>query len=188
MTIMQRRGRVPSVSGSLVLVRHGRPDMTDQRPDTWGLADDGIDAARRLGLSLRTVVSKGASTVVCSTERKAVETAVALGFGGVRSDERLREIDRPWYDDQREFLNAARRYLTGAAVHGWESLNDAAARFDSAITELDDSVVVVSHGTVMSAWLSRQIPDLDAVGFWEQLEMPDAWLVDLRARSAYRIA
>jgi broad specificity phosphatase PhoE len=77
MTIMHGRGRVPSVSGSLVLVRHGRPDMTDQRSDTWGLANDGIDAARRLGLSLRTVVSKGASTVVCSTEPKAVETAVA---------------------------------------------------------------------------------------------------------------
>jgi broad specificity phosphatase PhoE len=73
-------------------------------------------------------------------------------------------------------------------VYRWESLDDAAARFDSAITELGDNAVVVSHGTIMSAWLSRQIPDLDAVGFWESLEMPDAWLVDLRARSAHRIA
>lgn len=48
--------------------------------------------------------------------------------------------------------------------------------------------MVVSHGTVMSAWLSRQVLDLDAVGFWEGLEMPDAWLVDLRAGSADRIA
>ncbi len=62
------------------------------------------------------------------------------------------------------------------------------ARFDSAITELGDNAVVVSHGTVMSAWLSQQIPGLDAVGFWEDLQMPDAWLVDLHARSAHRIA
>ena len=175
------------MSGSLVLVRHARPDMADQRPETWGLADDGIDDARRLGLALRGVISKG-STVVCSTERKAVETAVALGFGVVRSDERLREVDRPWYDDQHEFVDAVHRYLTGRAVAGWESLDDAAARFDSAITELGENAVVVSHGTVMSAWLSRQIPDLDTVGFWEGLEMPDAWLVDLRAGSAHRIA
>ena len=177
-----------SVSGSLVLVRHARPDMTDQRPETWGLADDGIDDARRLGLALRGVISSAATVVVCSTEPKAVETAVALGFGIFRSDERLREVDRPWYDDQHEFVDAVHRYLTGRAVPGWESLEDAAARFDSAITELGENAVAVSHGTVMSAWLSRQIPDLDTVGFWEGLEMPDAWLVDLRAGSADRIA
>jgi broad specificity phosphatase PhoE len=177
-----------SVSGSLVLVRHARPDMADQRPGTWGLAADGIDDARRLGLSLRGVVSNEAATVVCSPEPKAVETAVALGFGVVRSDERLGEVDRPWYDDQHEFVDAVHRYLNGRAVSGWELLGDAAARFDSAITELGDRAVVVSHGTIMSAWLSRQIPDLDAVRFWESLEMPDAWMVELRARSAHRIA
>ncbi len=177
-----------SVSGSLVLVRHARPAMTDRRPETWGLADDGVDDARRLGLALRTVSSTRSATVVCSIEPKAVETAAALGVGAVRSDARLGEVDRPWHDDRHEFVDAVHRYLRGAAVAGWEPLDDAAARFGSAITELGDSAVVVSHGTVMSAWLSRQIPDLDAVGFWENLEMPDAWLVDLGARSAHRIA
>lgn len=162
--------------------------MTDHRPETWGLADVGINDARRLGLSLRTVVSTPASTVVCSTEPKAVETAVALRVGVVRSDERLREVDRPWYHDRREFEDAVHRYLGGAVVPGWEPLDDAAARFGSVITELGDRTVVVSHGNLMSAWLDRQIPDLDAVGFWEDLEMPDAWLVDLHARSAHRIA
>jgi broad specificity phosphatase PhoE len=177
-----------SVSRSLLLVRHARPDMTDHRPETWGLAKDGIDDARRLGLALRTTISTRTSTVVCSTEPKAVETAAALDVGTVRSDERFCEVDRPWHVDQHEFVDAVHRYLRGAAVPGWESLDDAAARFQTAITELGDSGVVVSHGTIMSAWLSRQIPDLDAVGFWESLEMPDTWLVDLRTRSAHRIA
>ena len=176
------------MSRSLVLVRHARPDMTDHRPKAWGLADDGIDDARRLGLSLRTVVSNEAPIVVCSTEPKAFETAGALGFGGVRCDERLCEVDRPWYDDQHEFVGAVHRYLTGRTVPGWEPLDDAAARFGSVITVLGDGAVVVSHGTVMSAWLSQWILDLDAVGFWEDLEMPDAWLVNLGARSAHRIA
>ena len=177
-----------SVSGSLVFVRHARPDMTDHRPETWGLADDGADDARRLGLALRTAISTRASTVVCSTEPKAVETAAALGVGAVRSDARLCEVDRPWHDDRHEFVVAVHRYLRGEAVPGWESLDDAVARFDSAVTELGHGAIVVSHGTVMSAWLSRQVPDLDAVGFWANLEMPDAWLVDLGARSAHRIA
>lgn len=119
---------------------------------------------------------------------KAVETAVALGVGAVRSDERLREVERRWYDDRREFEDAVHRYLSGAVVPGWEPLDDAVARFGSVITELGDDTVVVSHGTVMSAWLDRQIPDLDAVAFWEDLAMPDAWLVDLHARSVHRIA
>ncbi len=176
------------VSGTLLLVRHARPDMTERRPETWGLADDGIGDARRLGLALRTAISARTSTVVCSTEPKAVETAAALGFRSVRSDARLCEVDRPWHDDGHEFVDLVHRYLRGAAVPEWEPLDDAVARFDSAITELGDSTVVVSHGTVMSAWLSPQIPDLDAVGFWQNLEMPDAWLVDLGARSAHRVA
>jgi hypothetical protein len=40
----------------------------------------------------------------------------------------------------------------------------------------------------MSAWLGRLIPGLDAIRFWANLEMPDAWLVDLGNRSAHRIA
>ena len=177
-----------SGTGSLVLVRHARPDMADHRPETWRLADDASDDARRLGLAVRTVISERACTVVCSTEPKAAETAVALGVGVVRSDERLREVERRWYDNRREFEDAVHRYLTGRAVPGWEPLDDAVARFGSVITELGGGTVVVSHGTVMSAWLDRQIPDLDAVAFWEDLEMPDAWLVDLHARSVHRIA
>jgi broad specificity phosphatase PhoE len=163
--------------------------MIDDRPETWGLADGGSDDARRLGLTLRTTIADRAWTVASSTEPKAVETAAALGFGAARTDQRFGEVGRPWYDDQQEFEDAARRYLTGGLVSGWESLDDAAARFDAAVDALGGhGAVVVSHGTIMSAWLGRLIPGLDAIRFWANLEMPDAWLVDLRARSAHRIA
>ena len=162
--------------------------MADQQPGRWALASDGIEDARRLGLSLRDVVADGAVTVVCSTERKAIETAEALGVGNVHHDQRLREVDRPWYDVERSFEVAVRQYLTGVPMPGWESLDDAVARFGSAISDLDDACIVVSHGTVMSAWLGQQIPDLDAVSFWDELQMPDAWLVDLDIGSVQRIA
>ncbi len=129
-----------------------------------------------------------AATVASSNERKAIETAEALGLGGVHSDERLREVDRPWYDDERSFHQAVRRYLTGVPVAGWESLDAAAARFGSAIADLGDTRIVVSHGTIISAWLNRQFHDLDAVGFWDELQMPDAWFVDLDKREVHRIA
>ena len=31
----------------------------------------------------------------------------------------------------------------------------------------------------MSAWLGHRVPGLDPVGFWDQLRVPDAHLVDL---------
>jgi broad specificity phosphatase PhoE len=126
--------------------------------------------------------------VVSSTEPKAIKTAEALGLGGVRHDDRLGEVARPWYEDEGSFRTEALRYLSGEAVAGWESRDDAAARFGTAISELDGHCVVVSHGTIMSAWLSRHVSDLDAPDFWDHLEMPDAWIVDLGDRSARRIA
>ncbi len=162
--------------------------MADQQPGRWALADDGIDDARRLGLVLHDVVADGAVTVVCSTERKAIETAEALGVGDVQHDERLREVERPWYDVEQSFDVAVRHYLTGVPIAGWEPLDGAVARFGFAVPDFDDTCIVVSHGTVMSAWLGRQLPDLDAASFWGQLRMPDAWLVDLNTESVQRIA
>jgi broad specificity phosphatase PhoE len=174
-------------SGSLILVRHARPDMVDQRPGTWPLADDGTDDARRLGSSLRALVSGEAPTVVCSTEPKAIQTAEALDLGVVRPDHRLCEVDRPWYDTQGSFGAAVRHYLSGAAIAGWEPLDDAVARFVAAVADCVGPLIAVSHGTVMSAWLGRQIPHLDSVTFWNELRMPDAWLVDRATESAHRI-
>ena len=162
--------------------------MADQLPGGWALAGDGIEDARRLGLSLRDVVGDGAVTVVCSTERKAIETAEALGVGNVHHDQRLREVDRPWYDRERSFEVAVRHYLTGVPMPGWEPLDDAVARFGFAISDRVGTCIVVSHGTVMSAWLGQQMPDLDAVNFWDQLRMPDAWLIDLNTETVLRIA
>jgi broad specificity phosphatase PhoE len=171
---------------SLIVVRHARPHESGERPATWTLSADGLDHARRLGATLRAVVAD--TTVVSSTEPKAIETAEALGFGEVHRDERLREVGRPWYNDRQSFTHAARQYLSGVPVAGWESLDDAVARFGSAISELDGACIAVSHGTVMSAWLSRQVSAFDAAVFWNQLEMPDAWRVDLGARTLRRVA
>jgi broad specificity phosphatase PhoE len=137
--------------GSLILVRHARPDMSGQRPGTWALADDGIDDARQLGIALSDLVTTGVDGVLSSTEPKANETAAALGLGAVHPDERLREVDRPWYDDQTSFSMAARRYLSGVPVAGWEPLDDAVSRFGTAVSGLDGMHIVVSHGTVRTA-------------------------------------
>jgi broad specificity phosphatase PhoE len=164
----------------LILVRHARPQvMPDQPPASWALSANGLQDARQLGDRLRET-QPGVNSVVCSNERKAIETAEALGLGEVRIDRRLREVERPWYENEPLFREAVQQYLAGKPVVGWEVFAEAVARFDAACSEVAEGEVVVSHGTVMSAWLSHTVgPSFDTTAFWEQLRLPDAWLFEL---------
>jgi hypothetical protein len=47
--------------------------------------------------------------------------------------------------------------------------------------------VVVTHGTVLSLWLGSVLPDFDALAFWSDLRMPDAFAVTTSAGSVDRI-
>ncbi len=109
--------------------------------------------------------------MACSDERKAVETAAAIGRG-FTVDARLREIERPYASNEQDFRSLVLRYLCGEAVEGWESHASALARFESAATG-----IVVSHGTVMSLFVSARC-GVDAADFWTELRMPDAWQLD----------
>ena len=87
--------------------------------------------------------------------------------------------------------DAVASYLAGKPVEGWEALDAAVDGFDGAVAELVSSsapgvVVVVSHGTVMSAWLAHKVPGIDPVGFWKGLQLPDAWRVDLELGTVER--
>ncbi|HVE91328.1 MAG TPA: hypothetical protein VNE62_03360 [Actinomycetota bacterium] len=108
--------------------------------------------------------------VVSSDERKAVETADALGRDFF-IDSRLREVSRPWIQDPNKFHADTRRYLAGDALAGWEPQSEALARF----AEAADGIVV-SHGTVMSLFVASRIR-IDPVRFWSRLTFPDAWEV-----------
>ena len=146
---------------ALILVRHGpaRPDP-DSPPHEWPLLD------REAGAVLACLLPP--VPVVCSDERKAVETAEAMGRT-FSIDGRLREVSRPWIGDRDDFGSAVRRYLGGEVLPGWEPQSEALARF----TEAAEGIVV-SHGTVMSLFVASQVK-VDPIAFWSDLTMPDAW-------------
>jgi hypothetical protein len=112
--------------------------------------------------------------VLASTERKAIDTAEALALGHVTTSPAFCEVTRPWYDDADALAGDAQRWFAGEAVDGWEPFVDAVARFGRG---LDGQSVVVTHGTVMTAWLLSQRIVKDAFAFWRDLRMPDAWEV-----------
>jgi broad specificity phosphatase PhoE len=155
----------------VILVRHAKSAVDPTTPAAqWALSDEGVDGATELGRHLK------GTTVVASTERKAIETAAALGPVAVTTSPAFCEVERPWYNGESELRHYVADWFSGTPVKGWESRGDAIARFARGIEEFDpDGLVIVTHGTVMTAWLSSIGAVDDALAFWSDLRMPDAW-------------
>lgn len=158
---------------TIVLVRHGRPDIRmDQPAPTWQLREDGRADVLRLAETL-----PNAPVVISSDEPKAVQTAeIVHGVvgGDLRLDGRLREAKRPdvWTTD---YEVRAARYLTRGHEPGWEPAHVVRNRVVEAADELPAGAVLVGHGlslTLYTATLAR----FDHVSFWRQLRLPDAWI------------
>jgi broad specificity phosphatase PhoE len=66
---------------------------------------------------------------------------------------------------------------------GWESPSHAASRFAAAIAEhRSDTMVVATHGMVLTAWLvsiGHVEGGQPAARFWEAMALPDVVVVDL---------
>jgi broad specificity phosphatase PhoE len=146
---------------ALILVRHGptQPDPTVSA-FRWPLVSG--EACVALGASLPHL------PVTCSDERKAIETARAIGRR-YSVDPRLREVVRPWVDDPLAFEDACRRYLSGISVPEWEPQHAALARFTDAARG-----IVISHGTILSLYVGANT-SVDPFTFWKSLQMPDAY-------------
>ena len=160
----------------MFLVRHARPIVDpSQPPAEWALSQEGTDAASHLGRLLGT-----AATVVSSTEAKAIATAAALDLGEVTVDAALGEVSRPWYEDGKLLRRDVETWFAGDDVEGWESRATAVERFNQALRQAEpEGLVVVTHGTVMTAWLQEFGAVSNALRFWTNLRQPDAWRVDL---------
>jgi broad specificity phosphatase PhoE len=159
----------------VILVRHAMPAADASVPyDEWTLTP----AARAAAAAL--LVPRGVR-MLCSTERKAVETAQAIG-GALVLDARVGETRRPheWRDD---FRSLARAYVAGTRHPGWEAHADVVARFDAAIRE-HRPAVVVTHGQAMTLWLHSVGAIKDPVAFWSALTFPDAVRLDGGASAA----
>lgn len=173
-----------------IFVRHSQPEIApEQPPGRWPLSASGRIKATQLGETLARVIGEAPVRVIASAEAKAVETAELLGLGPVHVDDRLGEVAKPWYPSPEDHRRAAIAYLSGQPVTGWESQVEALNRFASAFEEVtDEDVVVVTHGTVLSLWLTQQITDFDPGDFWLGLGMPDAYEMDGESGSVKRVA
>jgi len=144
--------------------------------ESWGLS---VDGRARAAAAHEVAWHPGVRRIVSSTERKAVETAEALGAAvgvvpGV--DVELGEIDRSATGSLPldEFEDVVGRFFAEPerSVRGWERAVDAQDRIVRAVRRLSreagGAVTVVSHGAVGALLLA----DLQGVPISRALDQP----------------
>jgi broad specificity phosphatase PhoE len=173
----------------VVLIRHAEPLVALETPGAeWPLTEKGRKDATVLGPSL---AGRSASAIVLtSPERRARETAslaLPLVVAGVR--DQLSEVGKPWYSSTDEHTNAVAKYLKGELVKGWERREYVISRIVQLKSDFEssESLVLVSHGLLLTTWLDHEIGLKDSLSFWSNLRMPDAWVADFADKSLERI-
>ena len=178
---------------ALLLVRHAAPTIDpDNPPPTWPLSDAGRAAAAGLAGRLASFAPVAA---VASPEPKALETAqiLAAPFGlAVAEDEGFAEHHRPDLPfGSREAFEARMAAFFAEPTtpfFGGESADQAHARFAAALERhAARPLLVASHGTVLSLYLSRRL-GLDPLALWKGLALPEAFILDAAGRLLARIA
>jgi broad specificity phosphatase PhoE len=173
----------------LVLVKHAMPVVVDGvTPARWVLADAGRRDAAALAEQL---ARAGIARVVASEEPKARETGRILAERlGVPCETRtgLHEHDRSNVTrlDTREQFEARVRELfarPGELVYGVETADAALARFRAAVMDVvsenvEASVAVVSHGTVIALFVAA-VTGGEGFEIWKKLGLPSCVVLAL---------
>jgi len=176
--------------GRLFLVRHAKPLIDPTRhPSEWDLDPAGEPLLERLATlphwaSARRIVSSGELKAFRTAERIAArhhlpppETVSALG-----------ELHKGTFvPNHAETVARLFRFPDEPADDGWETASSALARFSGAVDGLIRSargrdLIVVSHGIVLSLYLSRLRGQsrVDPAE-WAGIRMPDYCVVDTAA-------
>jgi broad specificity phosphatase PhoE len=170
----------------LYLIRHASPAIQPNAPaEQWTLSEHGIEEARELA---RVSATWGLRAVCSSAEPKAQATALMIGDAAgepVRVVDGFQELrfDR-WIPNADAFAEMIRGIFRqpSASVHGAERADAAAARFAAAVAIVEEGpfpAAVVSHGRIITAYLTERLGLDDPFEFWRSIPMPGWACLDL---------
>ena len=173
----------------LVLIRHSavlvEPEVAAAR---WRLSENGRFLSHQLADQLRPYAP---TRFITSDEAKAVETgqimAAQLGLPcTVEAD--LHEHNRaglPFFEDKDAWKTAVSHFFAqpDQPVLGEETAVQARQRLEQAIARLqqqypDDRLALVSHGRILTAFISYYNTAVDPSSFWQRLTLPCAFILD----------
>ena len=176
----------------LILVKHSLPEVREDIPAReWTLSEEGRTRARELAGKL---FSYQPEIMVSSVEPKARETASILAENlGLEFQEvaGLHEHDRsgaPYYS-KNEFQTLVQEFFAKPAelIFGNETANSALGRFRQAVDVVLNSysnknIVVVTHGTVISLYVSW-LTGCDGYVLWQELGLPSFVVLDIQSKT-----
>jgi broad specificity phosphatase PhoE len=174
----------------LILIRHSQIQQ-DPSVDAaqWQLSENGRILAQQLAPKL---ADYNLTRVITSHEAKAIQTGQIIAEHWqlpCHAADGLQEHDRrgvPFFASQQDFLSAVHRFFSqpGDLVFGNETAVQAKVRFDTAVTQQiaqypDDTLALVSHGTVITLFTTYHNPQLSTISFWQSLTLPCALILTL---------
>ena len=176
----------------LVLIKHSLPKVEkDISATQWKLSEEGQIRVPRLADSIKRFQPE---VIVSSSETKAKETAGMMASIlqlELHVVEGLQEHDRSKlpYLAQDVFYASIHEFFQkpDQLVFGSETANQAHARFQRTVQSVlndhpDKTVVVVTHGTVMSLFVSR-LTGISDQSLWNKLGLPSFIVVDLESNA-----
>lgn len=173
----------------LILVKHSQPEIVEVlSAHEWNLSESGRSRAALLTDELKPYQPE---VLVSSVEPKARQTAEILGESlnlKVQIAEGLHEHNRhgiPFYSHD-EFQSIVRKFFEkpDILIFGNETADQALVRFRAAVevvmkTCIDKRIAIVSHGTVISLFVSW-VTGGDGYSLWEALGLPSFVVLDLQ--------
>lgn len=174
----------------LIFVRHAMVMRNQKQPaHLWELSTDGRFQAQQLAPHL---TPYHPTRVITSHEAKAQQTGQIIAqelhlpwetTSGLQEHNRR---DVPYFENKEDFETAVAKFFAqpDTLVFGRETANEARTRFATAIqqqiaTYPHDTLIIVTHGTVLTLFLCQHNPSLDPFTFWQTLPLPWAGTVTL---------
>lgn len=168
---------------NLLLIRHSAVQRSQETPSReWPLSDDGRSRTRQFAPQL---IPYNLTRIFTSEEPKARETgqiiANELGLPWQTAPD-LQEHSRenaPFFISQEGFETAVARFFNNPdqLVFGNETANQALERFDTAVHRLitdypEDTLAIVTHGTILTLFVTHYNTQIDPLTFWQNLSLP----------------
>jgi broad specificity phosphatase PhoE len=174
----------------LILVRHAAVRVDPAvNSHQWLLTPGGRIATHQLAHMLKPFRPRHIFT---SEEPKAITTGAALAevlalpsqaWPGLQEHDRQGEL---YFNNKADFETAVSRLFAypDELVFGNETAVQACRRFSTAVstlcqTHLRETLILSSHGTVLTLFICQHNPELDPLQFWLALTMPCAFVLSL---------
>jgi len=173
----------------LILIKHALPIIIPEKPaNTWLLSEEGQKATGTFALTLK---QHHPQHIFSSPEPKALETALTLTnilkipFQIVDDLHEHQRTNEPYDQDHAQFIAKVKYFFENPEklVYGEETATQARARFHVGLLgawrkHRHDNIAVVTHGTVISLFVSHVIPNTAPFEVWNCLKMPDAVVLE----------